>query len=156
MINGLIISFVGGFRGPAIQLKDKPNLGIFKSAFNAVTLGIYVCIIYGLIFGIIYYRYHIQIDILFNGRLKGLCAGMTSALTIGLVVGLINGGSASLRHFTLRFILFRKGYAPWNYARFLDYATDRLFLQKVGGGYIFVHRMLLEHFAEMSLVQEKR
>jgi hypothetical protein len=39
---------------------------------------------------------------------------------------------------------------PWNYARFLDYATERLFLQKVGGGYIFVHRMLLEHFAGMG------
>ena len=35
-----------------------------------------------------------------------------------------------------------------NHARFLDYAAERIFLQKVGGGYIFVHRTLLEHFAQ--------
>jgi NACHT domain len=40
-------------------------------------------------------------------------------------------------------------------ASFLKYATDRLFMQKVGGGYIFVHRMLMEHFAEMSIEQGK-
>jgi len=28
----------------------------------------------------------------------------------------------------------------------LDYAADRIFLQKVGGGYIFIHRMLMEYF----------
>jgi len=34
---------------------------------------------------------------------------------------------------------------------FLDYAAGELHsLQKVGGGYIFVHRYLLEHFAEMA------
>ena len=68
-----------------------------------------------------------------------------------LIGGLITGGSACLRHFLLRLLLYRLGYAPWNYARFLDYATERLFLQKVGGGYIFIHRMLLEHFAQMEL-----
>ena len=41
---------------------------------------------------------------------------------------------------------------PRNYARFLDYAAEELtFLQKVGGGYIFVHRYLLEYFAAMEL-----
>jgi hypothetical protein len=31
--------------------------------------------------------------------------------------------------------------------RFLDYAAERILLRKVGGGYIFVHRLLLEYFA---------
>jgi hypothetical protein len=39
---------------------------------------------------------------------------------------------------------------PWNYARFLDHCCDRIFLQKVGGGYIFIHRLLMEHFAAMQ------
>jgi len=35
--------------------------------------------------------------------------------------------------------------------RFLDYAAEELnFLQKVGGGYVFIHRYLLEHFAEIA------
>jgi hypothetical protein len=36
---------------------------------------------------------------------------------------------------------------PWNYVKFLDYAAERILLRKVGGGYIFIHRMLLEYFA---------
>jgi len=48
-------------------------------------------------------------------------------------------------------MFYRMGYIPWNYARFLDYATEHIFLQKVGGGYIFIHRMLMEHFAGMQM-----
>jgi hypothetical protein len=32
---------------------------------------------------------------------------------------------------------------------FLDYCAERIFLRKVGGGYIFVHRLLMEHFASL-------
>jgi hypothetical protein len=39
---------------------------------------------------------------------------------------------------------------PWNYARFLDYAAEHILLRKVGGGYIFTHRLLLEHFATLD------
>jgi hypothetical protein len=48
----------------------------------------------------------------------------------------------------LRLWLIRNGSTPWNYIRFLDYAAERILLRKVGGGYAFIHRMLLEHFAE--------
>jgi len=30
-----------------------------------------------------------------------------------------------------------------------DYCVDLIFLRRVGGGYIFVHRLLMEHFAAM-------
>ncbi|MCY7272686.1 MAG: hypothetical protein LH702_02795 [Phormidesmis sp. CAN_BIN44] len=40
---------------------------------------------------------------------------------------------------------------PWNYARFLNYATDRMFLQRVGGRYRFIHKLLQDHFAKMEL-----
>jgi len=56
-----------------------------------------------------------------------------------------------LKHLSLRLVLWHSGAIPWNYAHFLDYAADRIFLQKVGGGYIFIHRMLMEHFAQMEL-----
>ncbi|MEQ8468104.1 NACHT domain-containing protein [Coleofasciculus sp. E1-EBD-02] len=56
-----------------------------------------------------------------------------------------------LKHLFLRLVLWHSGAIPWNYAHFLDYAADRIFLQKVGGGYIFIHRMLMEHFAQMEL-----
>lgn len=36
-----------------------------------------------------------------------------------------------VQHFTLRFIPYCKGYILWNYAHFLDYATERIFLKSV-------------------------
>lgn len=75
-----------------------------------------------------------------------------SGATFGLLFGLLlGGGQACIRHFTLRLTLYRQGFMPWNYARFLNYACDIILLQKVGGCYIFVHRLLLEHFAQMEL-----
>jgi hypothetical protein len=68
----------------------------------------------------------------------------------GLFAGLAGGGLACIQHFVLRIMLWRNGSAPLRYVRFLDYATDRIFLRKVGGGYIFVHRLLLEYFASLE------
>ena len=31
----------------------------------------------------------------------------------------------------------------------LEYAEKRVLVQRVGGGFIFIHRMLMEHFAAM-------
>ena len=60
------------------------------------------------------------------------------------------GGWAYLRHYVLRLLLWRAGAIPWNYPRFLDYAAEHILLRKVGGGYIFVHRLLLEYFASLD------
>jgi hypothetical protein len=37
-----------------------------------------------------------------------------------------------------------------NTVGFLDYAAKRIFLHKVGGGYIFVHRLLQDYFAGLK------
>lgn len=55
-----------------------------------------------------------------------------------------------IQHFFLRYFLFKSGNIPWNYTRFLDYATELLLLQRIGGSYRFIHRTLRDHFAEMS------
>jgi hypothetical protein len=71
-------------------------------------------------------------------------------LLLGLICGLWYSGLDVIYHYVLRFILYLKGYTFRDYARFLDYTTKLIFLQKIGGGYIFIHRLLLEHFASMS------
>ena len=78
----------------------------------------------------------------------GLFGGLFGVLILGQIVGLLNGGATCIQHFNLRRFLYRQGRIPWNYARFLDYATERLLMKKVGGGYVFYHRMLMEHFAQ--------
>jgi hypothetical protein len=43
-----------------------------------------------------------------------------------------------------------KGYMPLNIVAFLDQCARLILLKKVGGGYIFIHRMLLDYFAELT------
>jgi NACHT domain len=79
--------------------------------------------------------------------------GLHNALFIGpscgLLVGLLIGGWACIQHTVLRVLLWRSGAIPWNYSQFLDFATERILLRKVGGGYIFVHRLLLDYFSSL-------
>ena len=54
-----------------------------------------------------------------------------------------------MKNLVLRLLLWKSGAAPLNYVAFLAYAKDLLFLRQVGGGYIFVHRLLREYFASL-------
>ncbi len=83
--------------------------------------------------------------------LHALFWGLVDAAIPALAVGLSCGGAAYVQHFVLRFLLWVARAVPFNYARFLDYAAERIFLRKVGGGYIFVHRLLLEYFADVEI-----
>ncbi len=132
----------GGFTNSISKQKILPNQGIKLSIRNSI-LG-------GLLFS------------LFGGwfGLLEMIRIPTEAFTYsGMVVNwflgsLFFGGMDVIQHYTIRFILLRKRYAPLNYARFLDHCVNLVFLQKVGGGYIFIHRLLLEHFAAMPLQNE--
>ncbi|MBC6481921.1 MAG: ATP-dependent Clp protease adaptor ClpS [Hormoscilla sp. GM7CHS1pb] len=64
---------------------------------------------------------------------------------------MLKGGDACIKHFIQHLVLYSNGDIPWNYARFLDYGAERGFLQKVGGGYIFTHRLLQAHFADLAI-----
>ena len=128
---GLFFVIIRGFTGPRIQKLTNPDQGIRKSAKNSLLFGI------------------IGASIL---RLTATMLGWTvNGWTIfGFSFGIVAGGvDTCIKHLIIRILLFQRGSTPWNYARFLDYATERIFLQKVGGGYIFIHRLLLEYFARM-------
>ena len=121
LVGGLVGGLADGLSITKIEVTTKPNQGMWNSAKNFALVG--------LLFGLV---------------------GLVVGLLFWLVVGLDYGGTVCIRHFTLRLILCRHGHMPWNYARFLDKAVEHLFLQRVGGGYIFIHRLLLEHFAAMT------
>jgi hypothetical protein len=62
-----------------------------------------------------------------------------------------SGGETVLKHVSLRIVLSLYGYAPYRYDKLLDYCTERLLLQRIGGRYRFMHKLLQEHFAKMPL-----
>ncbi len=71
-------------------------------------------------------------------------------LILALVIGgLWFYGLKLIKRFILHFVLWINGYIPWNYGRFLNYATTKLFLQKVDNRYRFIHIILQEHFANI-------
>lgn len=74
-------------------------------------------------------------------------SGLVIGFSLGLVFSFPAGGSFCIQHFMVRLILWWHDVVPLGYVSFLDYATELIFLRKVGGGYIFVHRMLMEHLA---------
>ncbi|MGH8908526.1 MAG: NACHT domain-containing protein [Egibacteraceae bacterium] len=123
-------------------LPGTPNEGMRRSAWNASVIGLSVGISVGALAGLIYYPE------------AGLLAGLRRSLLVGLFAGLLAwlfyGGMACLQHALLRIWFIHSGHIPWRYVRFLDYAAERLFLRRVGGGYVFVHRLLLEHFTSLA------
>lgn len=86
-----------------------------------------------------------------------LSIGLTVALNDGLIEWVILspllaglcGGFFALRNYTLRFYLWATRFGPLRYTAFLDEATHRIFLTRVGGGYVFKHRMLQEYLATL-------
>jgi hypothetical protein len=76
-----------------------------------------------------------------------------AGLFVGVVAWLHFGGRASVRHLMLRVLLALERAAPWRFVQFLDDATSRLFLRRSGSAHLFVHRLLLEYFAQLEAEQ---
>lgn len=142
---GLSVGVANGLRGSDIDTTTIANQGIWRSirnaGFFAVLGGLIVGILYGSAIQPLYAMEFVDYwQYFFQGVLSG-----------GLIVGLSSdAGQACIQHVILRLILHRSNDIPWNYARFLNFASDRLLMRKIGGGYVFFHRMLLEHFARMN------
>jgi hypothetical protein len=71
-----------------------------------------------------------------------------ASVLFGLFIGTFFGGEAVIRYYVTRFLISKRNLLPWRLVPFLDHCVDLIFLRRVGGGYIFVHRLLMEHFAE--------
>jgi len=134
---GVTYGVIRGLSGSRIATVTKPNQGIRQSAKNAILIALVATIA------------PLLTSLLFQ-RSTSSSFWAAAGLSFGLALG---GGEACAKHGVLRFVLFCQGRIPWNYARFLDYAAQRIFLQKVGGGYIFIHRLLLEHFASLPPIK---
>ncbi|MEM7064813.1 MAG: protein kinase [Cyanobacteria bacterium P01_B01_bin.77] len=130
---GLTFGLIRGLSGQRIGTASQPNAGIWQSARNSTLFALVA-----------------MVTLYVPGALLGNTKAAFWAAT-GLAFGFAaGGGEALIKHVLLRLLLTASGTIPWNYRRFLDHATASIFLQKVGGGYLFIHRLLLEHFASLA------
>ncbi|MGW0804299.1 NACHT domain-containing protein [Nonomuraea sp. NPDC002799] len=74
--------------------------------------------------------------------------GVLTGLAAFLLIFASIGGAPLLEQVILRYELERSRCVPWPCMPFLDFMTECLILRKVGHGYIFVHRELLDFLAD--------
>jgi hypothetical protein len=67
------------------------------------------------------------------------------ALYLAFQGSLAYGSLAAIQHRLLLRSLQRSGLIPRDYVQFLDYAAERNLLRKVGGGYTYIHALLLNY-----------
>jgi len=144
------------------QDRQRFNQGVRRSARNSTIIGFLSGGVIGVLGFLGYW--------LSYGLNEGLSAGLSYGLDEGLSKGLgyalsvvwlfaiggglfgwaVSGGWAVLRHVVLRWLLYRRHVFPWYAQVFLNDATARILLRRVGGGYSFIHRLLLEYFANLD------
>ena len=153
LIYGLIFGMFGGFS--EMQIDDhtriQPNQGILRSGWNALRIGLIATLFLGLLLDlslVLLYGLRFSLDgPLLITLIRTLLVGLSGGLFFGIIIGLSYGGIAYFEHYTLRYLLRRSGCMPWRYVRFLEEASDRILLQRVGGGYRFIHPLFLDYFA---------
>lgn len=168
----IILVLLWGVRRLEPERKRTPNQGIWSSLRNAFRVFLYFELISGLIgifIGIIGFlisqnssTHHfvsvgssgllIFLELLKEAGAVSIAMMVLCCIFFAPFVVLASGLSACIKHFALRSILFQSGYIPWDYACFLNHCTTKLLLlQRVGGHYLFIHELVQEHFAAMSL-----
>jgi Cdc6-like AAA superfamily ATPase len=136
----LIVALINGVKTAQVSKMTLPGEKLSLTIRNFI-LGSFIV---GLIAGSIFL-------LLFNSG--NIAAQRVTGWGLLIAVLLISlnkyGGIFIVKHYILRSILSVNNLLPWRLVPFLDYCTDLIFLRRVGGGYIFVHRLLMERFAAM-------
>ena len=129
---GLIFMLLGGLRGHRVSATNNPNQGIWLSATNALMAGV-----------IVGSTMFVATAVVWQNLFLGVIAGALSILSTLFMFG---GGNVT-NHFYLRFLLWLTKDLSWDLVSFLEFSVNRVFLHRVGGGYLFTHQTLQAYFA---------
>lgn len=143
LLGGMVYGISRGFIDKIREDKIRPNQGIRLTLAN----GLFVCLMATLIIGLVSGLFYWATGSLIVGLITGLIIGLSN----GLIIGLNRGLAAVIKHYSLRLVLWRSGKIPIKFIPLLDYCAKLILLKKIGGGYIFIHRMLLEYFARLEI-----
>ncbi|MFN8491788.1 MAG: hypothetical protein U0350_29580 [Caldilineaceae bacterium] len=131
IISASIIA-LGGLTGiTTIETRRSPNQGIWQSVrYSGLGAGV----------GFVIWLF------LWVVKLGATRIGISFLPAISLLAALRSGLIPCLQHALVRLMLWWEGVAAFNYAHFLEAMVSSSLLYRTGGGYIFIHRLLLEHF----------
>lgn len=135
----LSAAYISGVQKRELETKLVPMQGIIRSFRNGLLGGIIwgtgTVVVFALLEQLQLFSWDASLVFIIGGTIVGF---------------MYSGGLTCFQHFALRYVLWRTNRLPLRLVSFLDYASERVFLRKVGGGYKFVHRALMEHFATLN------
>jgi hypothetical protein len=147
LLTGLVGGLIGGLRADSNAKTTYPGQRIFFSIRNSVIF-ITLLGLPSVLFIILSFTLNDELD-------TGIIYGLIVMLLVTVTIGIPFGGFPVIQHYILRVVIIANKFLPWRLFPFLDHCVDLIFLRRVGGGYIFVHRLLMEHFADMYTEGEK-
>lgn len=146
-IGGLVVGLIGGLilvLKTDIKVRDVPNQGIRAMLKRSSSITLWTALIIPMIF--------IPITLVIGQSSEIGVAMIRSMIGIGIFLGfLASGGFDLIAYLALRITLYSNDYSPWNYADFLNLASDESttnILKRTGGSYRFYHDKLREHLAK--------
>jgi eukaryotic-like serine/threonine-protein kinase len=127
------------------QDKIRPNEGIRMSLSNGLkcgaTLGVLISGLLVLVMAVLALSGSLILIVMGNHYYIALAVGIV--VLVSFRYGLLD----VIHHWILRLLLYWRNVLPFRVVKFLNYSCDLIFLQRVGGGYIFIHRLILDYFA---------
>ncbi|OQW88270.1 MAG: hypothetical protein BWK78_08405, partial [Thiotrichaceae bacterium IS1] len=128
--------FVGGVTQGQLPdtFKFSPNQGIHQAIKNL---------------WLVILPFSVGVGVFFTVEDSSISSGLTMGMVALLLGGLLFGGLVPIiQHYYVRFLLFASHRLPFRPVTFLTQATQLFLLRRVGGGYKFIHRLVLDHLAK--------
>jgi hypothetical protein len=157
-IMALTMSIVFGMKQD-LKIRSRPNEGIlnsFKNMFFSSSLSYLMSVVFSSMYII---QLPLKTAILESKPSTMLWqlvqASLTKAVGQSLIIALFfgfafGGGMACIQHVSTRLVMCKASILPLNMAQFLKYCDERKLIHSIGGRYRFIHRELLDHFAQLN------
>ena len=148
---GLIVALPLGLESGDEVVGLAPNRGIRRSGRNALVIGGSVFVLAGILLGpvlLAMFMPSLGPDSEFLHLAHPYWASFwVSAAVVAIPAGMAAGGTAVVLHLAVRLVLAMQTPMPLRLVPFLEEAVQHGLLRRIGGGYVFVHRTLLDHLA---------
>ena len=132
--------------GPIAEFRS-PNDGTWRSLRSGFVIGVLQPIALCLSLGLLALPLALFTDL--NLRLAPIFDISLLLLLMPGLFGVEKGIGFFVRHWSVRLVLRWQKHATTSFSKFLDDAARTTMLREVGGGYIFVHRILQDYLAMM-------
>jgi len=143
----MVGALFGGIVGTTLEKKTTPNEGMRLSLGNARFGGLLTACVIAALTPVYVLAPSLAVGEMPESLLGVALFSLLVGGYFGVLAALWFGAMDAIYHTVLCRRLAGAGVIPLPVERFLERMARVAILQRVGGGYIFVHRLLLEHFA---------